>query len=229
MVEPRKMRRALGWLRTSLALWILLGPAGANGDPNTQPGQDPDGVSGVPSEPVETLPPSEKQPSVAVEPREQMTIPIRSSGAKGSPSLDALLKLPTGYRTQRPSAPSVAGASEAEWRRRFLETRESLSEARQNLAETKHELDTAAASSGGSQWSIAPPSGGGGGGADASASPLSFKLRQRLRANRSDLEIAERNIRELKIQANLAGVPKSWRGSPSEGRETPAEVGQLLD
>ncbi len=229
MAEPRETRRALRWVRASLAVWILLGPAGANADPNTQPSQDPDGVSGAPSESIETLPSSEKQPSVAVEPREQMTIPIRSSGAKGSPSLDALLKLPTGYRTQRPSAPSVAGASESEWRRRFLETRESLSEARQNLAATKHELDTAASSSGGSQWSIAPPSGGGGGGADASTSPLSFKLRQRLKANRADLEIANRNLRELKIQANLAGVPKSWRGSPSGARETPAEVGQLLD
>ena len=221
---------------TSLVLWILLGPAGANADPDTQPALDSDGVSGIPAESVNAPPldnssdhSPEKGPPVEVEPREQMTIPVRSSAVKGSPGLDALLKLPTGYRSQRPSAPSVAGASESEWRRRFLETRESLSEARKTLAATKHELDSAAINSGGSQWSIAAPSGGGSGGPEGSASPLSFKLRQKLKANRADLELRERNLRELEIQANLAGVPNSWRGSSSDDRETPPEVGQLLD
>jgi hypothetical protein len=169
-----------------------------------------------------------KTEAPAAQPREQMTIPSAGSSDRGAPGLDALLKLPSGYNNQ-PLPQSVAGASEKEWRRRFRVTRSALDEARETLEATKRELDGVAFESGGSQWSVAPPGGGGGGAPSQSTSPLSFKLRQALKASRIELEAAERSLRELEIEANLAGVPVAWRGTSAEAGSTPPEVGQLLD
>ena len=64
---------------------------------------------------------------------------------------------------------------------------------------------------------MAPPGGGGSGGGP-SASPLSFKLRQKLKEDRESLEEAERALRELRIEADLAGVPLDWRGDDRQAR-----------
>lgn len=144
-----------------------------------------------------------------------------------SPGLDSLLRLPSDYQRQE-TAPIVAGVSEAEWKRRFRTTRETLDAARAALEKTKRELDDVAVDGGSSQWSVAPPTGGEGGNAPAS-SPLSFKLRQALRQHRVELEDAEKAMRELEIEANLAGVPRDWRGEGQKLDTPPSEVGQLLD
>jgi hypothetical protein len=184
---------------------------------------------GEPQENSEVAPaPDVEEAPTASEPRDRMTIPSAGSANSGTPGLDALLRLPTGYDGQ-PLPQSVAGAGEKEWRRRFRVTRTALDESRKALEATKIELDGAAQQSGGTQWSVAPPGGGGGGGSNQSTSPLSFKLRQALKTNRIELEAAERNLRELEIEANLAGVPKSWRGTSEDAGATPSEVGQLLD
>jgi hypothetical protein len=131
----------------------------------------------------------------------------RGQGATGSaPGLDDLLRLPSGFETQAAERP-VAGASEDEWRRRFTRAERSIAEAREKLAATKRELDGIAETGGANQWSVAPP----GGSAQQSTSPLSFKLRQELQRNREDLETAEKALRELRIEADLAGVPPDWR------------------
>ncbi|MEM9175022.1 MAG: hypothetical protein AAGC67_07285 [Myxococcota bacterium] len=135
-------------------------------------------------------------------------VPV-GSGASGAPGLDALLSVPKGYL--EPKGRVVGGADEDEWRRRFAQVHRKLEEAQDALAETKGALDTAADGSGSSQWAVAPPGASGGGGASAADSPLSFKLRQELLRNRESLEAAERALRELRIEADLAGVPVDWR------------------
>jgi len=131
-------------------------------------------------------------------------------GADG-PGLDALLQLPRGFMAGESRA--VAGAGEAEWRRRFSESQRAFDQAGRELAETKRELDSVADGGGASTWSMAPPGGGSSGG--PSSSPLSFKLRQELKEKREQLEAAERAVRELRIEADLAGVPANWRGNPT--------------
>jgi hypothetical protein len=135
-------------------------------------------------------------------------------GGKG-PGLDALLHLPTGFVTTEPDA--VAGAGEGEWRRRFTKADRELLEARASLEDTKRELEGVADSGGGSQWSIAPP------GSDSSptTSPLSFKLREKLREGRDQIEVREKAMRGLRIEADLAGVPQSWRVAISNPTEAP--------
>ena len=165
------------------------------------------------------------------------TAPNPPTGALGGragqagPGLDALLKLPNQYRSS--STPSVAGTSEAQWRKRFQQAIGALTEARRTLAKNKAALDGVASSGGGSQWAVAAPGVGGGGDPGAAPnsanSPVSFKLRQALRENRVQLDEAEKALRDLTIQADLAGVPSSWRGSLPTGEGPPPEVGQLLD
>jgi hypothetical protein len=144
-------------------------------------------------------------------------LPGEPGGAgKGEPGLDDLLKLPTGFMTKEDPRP-VAGASEDEWRRRFTRAEKAIGEARESLAETRRELDGLAETGGASQWSVAPPGAAGQTAGDGN-SPLSFKLRQELVRNREALDEAEKALRELRIEADLAGVPAEWRvvaASPS--------------
>ncbi len=140
---------------------------------------------------------------------------------KGEPGLDELLKLPTGFMTKDAARP-VAGASEEEWRRRFTRADKAIGEARETLAETRRELDGLAETGGASQWSVAPP-GASGQTAGGGTSPLSFKLRQELGRNREALEEAEKALRELRIEADLAGVPAEWRVVATSPAEPTAE------
>jgi len=151
---------------------------------------------------------------------EALRVPSRTPGdpprgrddSRGEgPGIDSLLQLPNGFMSER-SRP-VAGAGESEWRRRFERSVGELAAAKRKLDKTKSELDEVAESGGANQWSVAPPGGGGGGGSSPASSPLSFKLRQQLKDDRDAVEQAERALRELRIEADLAGVPQSWRGS----------------
>lgn len=141
--------------------------------------------------------------------------PDRPDSRGEGPGIDSLLQLPSGFMSER-SRP-VAGAGENEWRRRFDRSVTELAAAKRKLDKTKGELDEVAESGGANQWSVAPPGGAGGGsGASPASSPLSFKLRQQLKDDRAAVEQAERALRELRIEADLAGVPQSWRGSDAK-------------
>jgi hypothetical protein len=122
--------------------------------------------------------------------------------------IESLLRLPRGFVSMSPRA--VAGASETEWRRRFKAAKTVLSAAKQTLEATKQELDGVALGGGASQWNVAPP---GASNTGSSTSPLSFRLRQQLREMRERLATSEKAMRELRIEADLAGVPVSWRAS----------------
>ncbi|MFK7898708.1 MAG: hypothetical protein AB8G23_22935 [Myxococcota bacterium] len=130
-----------------------------------------------------------------------------SLGTSNRPGLDALLQLPSGYLGNGGARP-VAGASESEWRRRFRKADTELQEAQRALQKTKVELDGVAEEGGANQWAVAPP---GSSSSGNSSSPLSFKLRQALVRDRERVEGAERALRELRIEADLAGVPATWR------------------
>jgi hypothetical protein len=156
-------------------------------------------------------PPGQDAP-VADDPVEVLDVPGRSAtprtgrGSSG-PGLDDLLRLPSDFTANKASERPVAGASEDEWRRRFSGAEKAIGEARETLIKTKRELDGMAESGGANQWSVAPPGASG----QQTTSPLSFKLRQELARNRATLEEAEKALRELRIEADLAGVPAAWR------------------
>jgi len=127
--------------------------------------------------------------------------------ASGGPDLDHLLKLPdSDYGFEK-----KGGATRSEWRARFLEARSSVDAAQAALAKAEHAL---AEQGGGSQaWTFTPP----GLPEGASSEPNDgAQLRQEVKKDRAEVERAQSRLRELEVQANLAGVPDDWRGSRTE-------------
>ena len=117
--------------------------------------------------------------------------------------LDALLRLPPSAPTPQPESNDLG--DQKEWEARFAAARSDLEAARAALAASQSELDELAA--GGGAWQMAPP----GAGANAQNSPVSYRLRQDIRRQRGDVQQAERALQELRIEANLAGVPEDWQ------------------
>jgi len=117
--------------------------------------------------------------------------------------LDALLRLPA--QGPAPAQEPASAVDRKEWEARFATARAELEGAREALAASQAELGELA--SGGNAWQMAAP----GAGANAENSPLSYKLRQDIRRQRGEVEQAERALTELRIEANLAGVPEDWQ------------------
>ncbi len=142
---------------------------------------------------------------VAAEPAPAPALPAPApAGAPGEVDLDTLLKLPSGldYEVQ-----TRGGETRGEWRSRFRTLRARLAHEKQALAEAEAKLaETAQAAS---QWTLAPPIPG----AEAAMAdaPLDFELRQDMKRHRQEIELIERQLQELEIEANLANVPPSWR------------------
>lgn len=144
----------------------------------------------------------------------------RASGTapSGGSDLDRLLKLPStldyGYEKR-------GGATRAEWRARFDEARASLASAEEALAKAQDELAHTVGQS--DAWNVAPP------GLPAEATTEggtdSFRLRQEVRRQRSEIARAQRRLRELEVEANLVGVPEDWRGTPGAVPRTGASPG----
>jgi hypothetical protein len=127
-----------------------------------------------------------------------------ATGVPPSPvGLDALMRLPA--QTPTPQQEESDLGDRKEWEARFAKARADLETARGALAASQAELGELA--SDGSAWQMAVP----GAGANAENSPVSYKLRQDIRRQRGEVAEAERALQELRIQANLAGVPEDWQ------------------
>jgi hypothetical protein len=118
-------------------------------------------------------------------------------------ALDQLLTLPSDrtYSVER-----KGGLTRGEWRSRFEEVRADLTKEREALESTQAKLEDAAS---GAQWSVNPIPGSE---TDQSRTPVDFQLRTELRRHREEIDRLERKLRQLDIEANLAGVPEDWRG-----------------
>lgn len=123
---------------------------------------------------------------------------------QGGPGLDQLLKLPssTEFSTEK-----KGGATRNEWRQRFHEARTSVKSAEVAVKKAQDQLAEVAGSK--DEWQFTPP------GLPAESntdSTSSFQLRQELKRQRGELERSNARLRELDVEANLAGVPDDWRG-----------------
>jgi hypothetical protein len=121
----------------------------------------------------------------------------------GEPAgLDRLLKLP---ESQSYGVDRRGGLSRGEWRTRFVEVRSSLDTERKALETAQGRLDEVAGSA--SNWQMAPIPGM----EPSPDAPLDYQLRLQIRKHRSEIDRLEKKLRELEIEANLAGVPEEWR------------------
>jgi len=129
--------------------------------------------------------------------------PEATDAAPRPVALDALLQLPKDAPTIE--AETYNGVSRKEWEARFSTARSDVEAARADLAQSQAELEEMASET--AAWQMAAP----GASANAENSPVSFKLRQEIRKGREDLARAEGVLEELRIEANLAGVPEEWQ------------------
>lgn len=183
-----------------LAIALLALPAAApaqSGDPAGAPAQ-PSDPAGAPAQPPD--------PAGA---------PARPTDPAAVP-LDRLLKLPPA----RPSEASPENADRERWRERFAAQHRDLRLARESLADSQRQLEELAESS--DAWQITAP------GANPSPenSPLSYKLRQDIRAQREEVDRAERALRDLEVEASLAGVPAEWRRLPQADAAADGQDGE---
>jgi hypothetical protein len=128
--------------------------------------------------------------------------------AKAAPppavELDRLLKLPAVVETT--PREQIGSATRSQWRARFTSARAEHEAALAALEAVQKKLGTVA--EGTEAWQIAPP---GSGAQGASEAPLDYQLRQDVRRQREELARSERHLRDLTIEADLAGVPADWR------------------
>jgi hypothetical protein len=118
--------------------------------------------------------------------------------------LDRLLKLPSSAPVQA-QVEKRGGSTRGQWQARFEKAREELETARLALEEIRGELEEAA---GGEAWTMTAP---GLGATAASETPRDFKLSQDVKRCREEVERTERQLQDLEVEANLAGVPEHWR------------------
>ncbi len=133
-----------------------------------------------------------------------------TSNDPGGPDLDQLLKLPSSVEF---AAEKKGGATRNEWRQRFHEARTAVKEADVALKKAQDELAEVAGAK--DDWQFTPP------GLPAEASTDaggSVQLRQEVKRQRGEVDRSKSRLRELDVEANLAGVPDAWRDPSTEAR-----------
>jgi hypothetical protein len=120
-------------------------------------------------------------------------------------SLDRLLKLPDSVDYDLETR---GGSTSEEWRSRFRAARRDVQVAREELVQMTQELDETSSSS--SAWKVSPP-GLGGLQAPDPDTPGNYQASMGLKRAKAELARAGAALRDLEIEANLAGVPDSWR------------------
>ncbi len=130
---------------------------------------------------------------------------ITAPAPRSTPSigLDRLLRPPGGILAPRPDR-APGGRDREDWQRRFAEARTEVRELRVSVDEVQDRMRDASSGS----YSYSPA------GASETYDPEVLKLRAQLQRDRQSLETAERRLRDLEVEASLAGVPPSWQQPP---------------
>ena len=119
-----------------------------------------------------------------------------------SVTLDQLLTLPSALPVE---SGQRGGVTRAEWNSRFAEAGAEVETAKADLDESLDRLSKLAGRT--SNWKVAAP------GVQAAVddnSPVNYGLKQEIRRKREEVVRAERALRDLIVEANLAGVPENW-------------------
>jgi hypothetical protein len=119
-----------------------------------------------------------------------------------------------------PAAPTDAqiarkgGDTKPEWQARFRSAREAVAEADRELEEVRDELEELAGD--GSSWKMSAP--GIGSVEDPTNAPMNYQLNRRLKTKREESLRTRQALRDLEVEANLAGLPEEWRHTEPESR-----------
>ncbi len=131
---------------------------------------------------------------------------VEAESPPKSVSLDQLLTLPSALPVE---SAQRGGQTRGEWNGRSAEAEAEVETAQADLDESLERLSELVGKT--SNWKVGAP------GVQAGASdnsPVNYGLRQEIKQNREDVVRAERKLRELSVEANLAGVPEDWYKAP---------------
>lgn len=122
--------------------------------------------------------------------------------------LDSLLRPRGDFQGSRkpPKQELRGGRDRLEWHEVFSEAQLEVSELEGRVAE----LQEAVRAASGGEWNFSPVGGG------VPSDPEVLKLRAQLKRDRQSLEAAEARLRDLEVEASLASVPDSWRGTGND-------------
>jgi hypothetical protein len=128
--------------------------------------------------------------------------PSEPSGAPNL-ALDRLLDPRAGASASGERGPERPGGKDREtWQRQFAEANAEVVQLRSRVEESQRKMRAAA---GDTAYSYSPAGGG------ETYDPDVLKTRAQLQRDRQSLQTAERRLRDLKVEASLAGVPVEWQ------------------
>jgi hypothetical protein len=128
--------------------------------------------------------------------------PARAEDAAPPPvKLDQLLKLPTSveYDLER-----KGGATRTEWKGRYKAAQADVASAKKAYDSAMGKLEKAAV--GADSWRFVPP-----GGDVTAENQDNVRIRQDVTKKRDELARAEKRLKDLDVEADLASVPPEWR------------------
>lgn len=126
--------------------------------------------------------------------------------------LDRLLD-PRGGAAPSADATRPGGKDRESWQKQFGEATAEVEQLRARVEESQRRMRDAAGDAG---YSYSPA------GASETYDPDVLKTRAQLQRDRQSLEAAERRLRDLKVEASLAGVPSEWQ-RPAEAPSPPGD------
>jgi hypothetical protein len=128
---------------------------------------------------------------------------VREPEAVPDIGLENLLKLPSSWKGNEEKR---QGMTAAQWRARFAELADEREQTERGLEEARRELDGMVGEGGTGPWQMGAP-----GSNNTEVTPMSFKHRELIRDGKERLEEIRYKERTLSIEADMAGVPPTWR------------------
>ncbi len=114
--------------------------------------------------------------------------------------LDRLLRPPDTLGVPTPSSePSYGGRDRGEWREQVTSAEAEVVDLESKVEVNQQHLRANTAG----DWNYSPAGG-------EASDPEVLKLRAQLRRDRQSLEAARQRLRDLRVEASLAGVPEAW-------------------
>ena len=134
-------------------------------------------------------------------PSEPAPVAAPDSAPKKPLGLDRLLT--PGAVHAQPTGKYYGGRDQKAWQEEFRRAREEVSDLEGKVEAGQKHLRSAA----GGEWNYSPAGG-------EATDPEVLKLRAQLRRDRQSLEASRQRLRDLDVEASLAGVPEDWRKPP---------------
>ena len=132
------------------------------------------------------------------EAKEQATEPAPAAPPAKSLDLDRLLHPPAVLL--QPTGKTFGGRDQKAWQEEFRKARQEVSDLEGKVEAGQEHLRSVSTG----EWNYTPAGG-------EATDPEVLKLRAQLRRDRQSLEASRQRLRDLDVEASLAGVPEDWR------------------